>query len=171
MNDLRDIDFDLNNQNIVINPSSEFNQSKNKRTLETSDVSPAAIPVQISNEEPKVSFYEEQKGKLASTLLESVASKATEGCCSKLNFVNILQPYFQVNNKQILERIKNSVIPLNKTFYETAMGSYDLYGPFWITTTLILTICTASTINQMISPNKVDSQFMIQMISISTSLV
>ncbi|KAL8247097.1 hypothetical protein R6Q59_008313 [Mikania micrantha] len=51
--------------------------------------------------------------------------------------VSAYQPFFDVNTSDILERIKDSLIPFKGTFNEKMESSPDLYGPFWICTTLI----------------------------------
>ncbi|XP_024974514.1 protein YIPF1 homolog [Cynara cardunculus var. scolymus] len=47
------------------------------------------------------------------------------------------QPYFDVDTSDILERIKDSFLPFRGTFNEKTASNPDLYGPFWICTTLI----------------------------------
>lgn len=48
------------------------------------------------------------------------------------------QPYFDVDTTDVLERIRDSLIPYRGTFSERTVHNPDLYGPFWICTTLIL---------------------------------
>ncbi|GJT55201.1 protein YIPF1 [Tanacetum coccineum] len=51
--------------------------------------------------------------------------------------ITAYQPYFDVDTCDILERIKDSLFPFKGTFSEKTASNPDLYGPFWICTTLI----------------------------------
>jgi len=136
---------DLNNQNIMLNPTDS--KIPPIPQVEIPKMSPAAEP-----NKPQVGFFEEQKQKVAGSLFESATEKVTEGCLSRcaacFNCVNILKPYFQVNNVEIFDRLKSSITPLNKTFYETASKNPDLYGPFWISNTLVFIIAAIGTLNK-----------------------
>ena len=48
--------------------------------------------------------------------------------------------YFNVELEDIKQKIKGSLIPLNKSFYQSIDIEADLYGPFWILTTIIFLI-------------------------------
>ena len=48
--------------------------------------------------------------------------------------------YFNVEVSDIKQKLKGSLIPFNKSFYESIEINADLYGPFWIFTTIILLI-------------------------------
>lgn len=48
------------------------------------------------------------------------------------------QPLFDVDTVQVLNRIKGSLLPRPRgAFFELVSANPDLYGPFWIATTLI----------------------------------
>lgn len=48
------------------------------------------------------------------------------------------QPLFDVDTLQVLNRIKSSLLPRPKgAFFELVTANPDLYGPFWISTTLV----------------------------------
>uniref|UniRef100_A0A0C9RRP6 Protein YIP n=1 Tax=Wollemia nobilis TaxID=56998 RepID=A0A0C9RRP6_9CONI len=47
------------------------------------------------------------------------------------------QPYFNVDTIDVLERIRDSLLPYKGSFSEKTINNPDLYGPFWICTTLI----------------------------------
>ena len=48
------------------------------------------------------------------------------------------QPLFDVDTLQVLNRIKSSLLPRPKgAFFELVTPNPDLYGPFWISTTLV----------------------------------
>ncbi|XP_021622047.1 protein YIPF1 homolog isoform X2 [Manihot esculenta] len=55
------------------------------------------------------------------------------------------KPYFDVDTIDVLERIKDSLFPFRGTFTEKTAGNPDLYGPFWICTTLIFVAASIGT--------------------------
>jgi protein YIPF1/2 len=47
--------------------------------------------------------------------------------------------YFQVSEKEVIERITYSMVfPHQQEFIDTTQSNPDFYGPFWILTTLIM---------------------------------
>ncbi|XAR49114.1 hypothetical protein NMG60_11032184 [Bertholletia excelsa] len=55
------------------------------------------------------------------------------------------RPYFDVDTSDVLERIKDSLIPFKGSFSEKNASNPDLYGPFWICTTLIFVAASIGT--------------------------
>ncbi|KAF7805123.1 protein YIPF1-like protein [Senna tora] len=55
------------------------------------------------------------------------------------------KPYFDVDTSDVLERIKDSFFPFRGTFNEKTASNPDLYGPFWICTTLIFVAASIGT--------------------------
>ncbi|OVA07926.1 Yip1 domain [Macleaya cordata] len=55
------------------------------------------------------------------------------------------KPYFDVDTSDVLERIKDSLIPFRGSFNEKTASNPDLYGPFWICTTLIFVAAAIGT--------------------------
>ncbi|XAR52586.1 hypothetical protein NMG60_11020732 [Bertholletia excelsa] len=55
------------------------------------------------------------------------------------------KPYFDVDTSDVLERIKDSLFPFKGSFYEKTVDNPDLYGPFWICSTLIFVAATIGT--------------------------
>ena len=52
--------------------------------------------------------------------------------------ITYYQPLFDVDTLQVLNRIKGALLPRPKgAFFEQIAANPDLYGPFWIATTLI----------------------------------
>jgi len=58
--------------------------------------------------------------------------------------VSILQPYFNVDTEDIVSRIKYSLVPNNSSFFQMIKENPDMYGPFWIYTTLVIVLAAAS---------------------------
>ncbi|PSS19648.1 hypothetical protein CEY00_Acc11071 [Actinidia chinensis var. chinensis] len=55
------------------------------------------------------------------------------------------RPFFDVDTSDVLERIKDSLIPFKGSFSEKTASNPDLYGPFWICTTLIFVAASIGT--------------------------
>jgi hypothetical protein len=55
------------------------------------------------------------------------------------------QPYFDVDTSDVLERIKESLFPFRGNFTEKTSENPDLYGPFWICSTLIFVAASIGT--------------------------
>ncbi|KAF5739852.1 protein YIPF1 isoform X3 [Tripterygium wilfordii] len=55
------------------------------------------------------------------------------------------KPYFDVDTSDVLERIKDSLFPFKGSFTEKISDKPDLYGPFWICTTLIFVAASIGT--------------------------
>ncbi|KAH7438033.1 hypothetical protein KP509_05G102000 [Ceratopteris richardii] len=51
--------------------------------------------------------------------------------------VTRFSPYFDVDTSDVLERIRDSLLPYKGDFVEKVGHNPDIYGPFWICTTLI----------------------------------
>nr|GEW93510.1 protein YIPF1 homolog [Tanacetum cinerariifolium] len=63
----------------------------------------------------------------------------------KIFTVAAYQPYFDVDTSDVLERIKDSLLPFSGSFNEKTASNPDLYGPFWICTTLIFVAASIGT--------------------------
>ncbi|KAL9447350.1 hypothetical protein AB3S75_014920 [Citrus x aurantiifolia] len=61
------------------------------------------------------------------------------------------KPYFDVDTSDVLERIKDSLFPFRDTFTEKTSDNPDLYGPFWICSTLIFVAASIGTFVTYIS--------------------
>ncbi|KAJ8751940.1 hypothetical protein K2173_000686 [Erythroxylum novogranatense] len=59
--------------------------------------------------------------------------------------VNAYKPYFDVDTSDVLDRIKDSLFPFRGNFSEKTASNPDLYGPFWICTTLIFVAASIGT--------------------------
>ena len=59
-----------------------------------------------------------------------------------------LQKYFDIDTEEIKDRLISSLIPLNSRFYNLIEKKPDLYGPFWIFTTLIFVIAASGSMTK-----------------------
>eukprot|EP00040_Diaphanoeca_grandis_P027931 m.160091 g.160091 ORF g.160091 m.160091 type:complete len:327 (-) comp31170_c1_seq10:442-1422(-) len=73
----------------------------------------------------------------------SSSSRMFGATCLSLDFY---KPYFNVDTEQVVFRIKSSFWPYKNTFLRSIEGKGDLYGPFWVATTLIFVIALAGNI-------------------------
>ncbi|KAK7277921.1 hypothetical protein RJT34_22940 [Clitoria ternatea] len=55
------------------------------------------------------------------------------------------KPYFDIDTAEVLDRIKDSLYPFSGSFNEKTANNPDLYGPFWICTTLIFVAASIGT--------------------------
>lgn len=62
--------------------------------------------------------------------------------------VEYYQQYFQVDTNQVIERLIGSVTPRpNKSYFDsTIRQNPDLYGPFWVCVTFIVTVAISGNI-------------------------
>ena len=66
--------------------------------------------------------------------------------------IKYYQPLFDVDTLQVLNRIKSALLPRPKgAFFELVAPNPDLYGPFWISTTLIFTMAMTGNLASFIS--------------------
>ncbi|KAJ1656566.1 hypothetical protein IWQ61_003878 [Dispira simplex] len=84
----------------------------------------------------------------SSFLPQPNAAQQTQGQPS-LWQVEYYAGYFNVDTNEVLERMVQSVIP-TKNFLDTIAANPDLYGPFWIVTTVIFTMFVTSSLAQSI---------------------
>ncbi|KAJ8492362.1 hypothetical protein OPV22_014083 [Ensete ventricosum] len=59
--------------------------------------------------------------------------------------VGAYKPYFDVDTADVVERIRDSLFPFKGNFTEKTADNPDLYGPFWICTTLIFVAAAIGT--------------------------
>ena len=64
--------------------------------------------------------------------------------------MTFLQSYFNIETDDIIKRLLSSLIPCNKNFIHLVEKNPDLYGPFWIYTTLIFIVASAGSLTKYI---------------------
>ncbi|BHF77365.1 Yip1 member 1 [Sparganum proliferum] len=66
--------------------------------------------------------------------------------------LDFYKSYFDVDTNQVLKRLCSSVWPFSKecSLYNSLQPTPDLYGPFWITVTLIFSVAFAGSIREYI---------------------
>ncbi|KAI5658895.1 hypothetical protein M9H77_27688 [Catharanthus roseus] len=73
--------------------------------------------------------------------------------------VNAYKPYFDVDTSDVLERIFDSLFPFRGNFNEKTADKPDLYGPFWICSTLIFVAASIGTFVTFLSHKLQDKEW------------
>ncbi len=85
--------------------------------------------------------------------------------------IEYYQKYFDVDTRQVLERLMGSITPRpNKSYFDSNIRQNpDLYGPFWVCVTFILTVAISGNIvNYFHVP---DAEFQIDFSKITLSAI
>ena len=112
-----------------INSTSDYQNNANKN-------------IQINNITPE---YPDPN--LINKATENTKSSFLDNIMCNMSF---LQSYFDIETDDIIKRLLASLIPCNKNFINIVEKKPDLYGPFWIYTTLIFIIASAGSLTQYI---------------------
>ncbi len=93
-----------------------------------------------------------------------------ERCCPCLT-VEFFAQYFDVTTMDISQRLLASLIPFNKRFYGLYKDKPDLYGPFWIYTTLIIVIAIAGNLSRYFQMGKEAFTYNYNFIPIAATII
>ena len=86
-----------------------------------------------------------------------------------LCFIVYLKPYFKLNSNDVKKRILTSFNPIKKSFFLQIQSNPDLYGPFWIFTTLVFILSAAGAMSQFLKGD--ENNYFQNFISFAFSLV
>ena len=114
----------IDNHNIQLNPNRKKILSKNENFND--------FEGQNENQ-PKTNFYHDDERNVTEEI-----SNATMGQLNKC--LGYIGKYFNVELHDLKLKLKGALIPFNKSFYQSIEINSDLYGPFWIYTTIIFLI-------------------------------
>jgi len=64
---------------------------------------------------------------------------------------------FDIDTVQVLTRLLRSLIPIGKSFFDTISPNPDLYGPFWVVTTLVFMTAAVWNFGSYLSYLRADS--------------
>jgi hypothetical protein len=70
-----------------------------------------------------------------------------------------LKQYFNVTTADVTSRLLHSLVPFNPKFYDISEKTPDLYGPFWIYTTLVFIIAAAGSLAKYINGDSTKNFF------------
>ena len=126
---------DLNNHDIQINPNRKIlsnpNQNENFNDFDEND------------NQPKTNFYHDNERNVTEEI-----SNVTMGKLNKC--LGYIGKYFNVELNDLKLKLKGAIIPFNKSFYQSIEINSDLYGPFWIYTTIIFLIALIGNFSEYI---------------------
>ena len=112
-----------------INSTSDYQNNANKN-IQTNNITPEYPDPNLINK-----------------ATENTKSSFLDNIMCNMSFV---QSYFDIETDDIIKRLLASLIPCNKNFINIVEKKPDLYGPFWIYTTLIFIIASAGSLTQYI---------------------
>ncbi len=83
--------------------------------------------------------------------------------------IEYYQQYFQIDTRQVLERLVGSITPRpNKSYFNsTIRQNPDLYGPFWVCITFIVTVAISGNIVTYFNVPNADFQIDFSKITLS----
>ena len=122
--------FDSYNSNQLNQDNDEYIQNQNNNGFnQNGDFG------DLNNEmkQPGTNFYYNQERNVT----EEISDK-TMGHLNKC--LENIGKYFNVELHDLKLKLKGSIIPFNKSFYQSILINADLYGPFWTFTTIIFLI-------------------------------
>ena len=136
------------NQQITI---SDINEKQEQRIDDNSQ----SIPIK-DKAEPEPEKTENQE---RSSEQESKKENQPKSYIEKLLCIfSFIRPYFKVTFNDVKTRIIKSFLPINNSFFDIAIENPDLYGPFWIYTTLIYVIAAGGALSYYFT-NSVNNYF------------
>ena len=158
---------DIDNQMININDGNSLPTLNNVLTADP-EVTQAEKPEQVNPQEifnpPNNLNPEKEEANKVENSSESEIKKGTETEYSSsyidklLCIFRFIKPYFKVTFNDIKSRIIYSFIPIKNEFLELAENKPDLYGPFWIYTTLIYVIAAGGALSYYFT-NSINNYF------------
>jgi hypothetical protein len=130
-------DFFDNQNNDYIQNNNGIDNEENKNDSQNNEMKQPGTNVQVNKD----------------TNVTEQISHMTMGHLNKcLGFIG---KYFDVELNDIKLKLKGAILPFNKSFYQSIEINADLYGPFWIFTTIIFLIAViGSFTNYMNSEDK-----------------
>jgi hypothetical protein len=136
-------DNELDNKNISLNNEPQPGRSQSGAQHDKKK-QPAFLKKMIEKKEEMVVNMVMKDSNISEQMSSAVMNKIN----GHLSFIG---KYFNVEVDDIKDKLIASVIPMNKNFHQLAEKTPDLYGPFWIYTTLIFLVTFAGNMSNYIS--------------------
>ena len=155
---------DLENQNIELNPPNPPLPEVNEMIIPNDSpmASPPSQPEKENSFSPTEKNQNISENRDSKNISETEPKNKTESSSSYIDkllcIFNFIRPYFKVTFNDIKTRIKMSFIPIKNDFLVIAEKNPDLYGPFWIYTTLIYVIAAGGALSYYFT-NSVNNYF------------
>ena len=172
---------DIENTKIIINPGKTDNQYEvqygDKKivvdNVNLNDLKNIKLPEGESNQKNFMeNLIQNPSEAIAKKVMDDAGEKIKKSWYERFKCfdINFLQPYFDITTDELKERLLNSVIPFNPKFYDISQKNPDLYGPFWIYTTLIFVIAASGSLTKQLNGDSSD-QFFQEFVPLAASLV
>lgn len=150
----------------IQNPSEPISITEKPREPQNQPITNLLLPTLQSQ-----LISNEKKQEMASNLIDSVGLSVQKTWIDKmLCCLNFLRQYFSITSQEVRQRLIQSFIPFNSGFYEICVNKPDLYGPFWIYTTLIFVIAACGSLSSYFQ-NQVDQNFYQQFVPIAGTTI
>ena len=107
--------------------------------MENSNNLDFSISLGTEDEEQSTKVEEKQFAKRPLENTPAIESRASTSVCAILT-IDYWKTYFDVSEDEILGKIKSTLNPMASAFEFLIDNKVDLYGPFWISTTLIFAL-------------------------------
>eukprot|EP01017_Pseudomicrothorax_dubius_P005504 TRINITY_DN1140_c0_g1_i5.p1 TRINITY_DN1140_c0_g1~~TRINITY_DN1140_c0_g1_i5.p1 ORF type:complete len:256 (+),score=35.98 TRINITY_DN1140_c0_g1_i5:41-808(+) len=106
----------------------------------------------IINDIPHTSA--EQQG-TAPLVPNNEAGTQLQAMCPLFTF-DFYRPLFNVTTADVRDRLLESFLPLRSNFFQVMNGKPDLYGPFWVYTSLIFMLAAAGNLSRYLSAHNAE---------------
>jgi len=163
---------DLENQKIIINPSNNENLKYGNNNILIEDMNDKPNNYAKNQGDNIMNFIQNPGEAIAKQVLDKASENISKSWYERFKCFNLdfLQVYFNITTDELFERLYNSIIPLNSKFYDISQKNPDLYGPFWIYTTLIFVIAASGSLTKQLNGVSSD-QFFQEFVPLAASLV
>lgn len=146
------MDYELNNQ-IIMNDTEkgvDINQNKNKDKEKEKEV------IKSLNEKAESTLSQKVAGGFLGSI-KNVANSAVDSLINKLPQYG--KNYFQITSDIIKRRLINGVKIYNNNLYDEINENPDIYGPFWIYTTVVFCLAASGSLYQYINDKTTSTTF------------
>ena len=90
--------------------------------------------------------------------------------CPLLDPQNLV-PFFDVSTREVVQRLGYSLVPFHPKFHEIYHAKPDLYGPFWILTTLVTSLFISGNLSRYIRLGKKDFEYNFTIVPFSAGVI
>ncbi|EGR27970.1 hypothetical protein IMG5_185530 [Ichthyophthirius multifiliis] len=106
--------------------------------------------IQYSNKQVDIEYQKQNSTNETNDIIRFQMQKQQLGICGFLQ-LEYYQPYFNITSNEIKQRVKSCFLPIKPDFLNIIKQKPDLWGPFWILTTLIFMLYSCGNLSQYIS--------------------
>lgn len=112
-----------------------------------------------------------QAHNFSSSVVDQAKRDINRGFLDKLKCnPQFLREYFDIETSDIKQRLFLSLNPCNRTFIELINKKPDLYGPFWIYTTLVFVIAASGSLTKYLSGHR-EKEYFQEFVPLSASVI